>query len=99
MIRKSEEPGRNDPCPCGSGKKHKVCCLEKPVFGEGEMRQLLHILLSIVKGINIPQDTFDNYPKDAKVHAKYIEETKTWQIWPENPAKPGLQVPSRKIIT
>ena len=19
-------PGRNDPCPCGSGKKHKVCC-------------------------------------------------------------------------
>ena len=21
--------GRNDPCPCGSGKKYKVCCLEK----------------------------------------------------------------------
>jgi hypothetical protein len=21
--------GRNDPCPCGSGKKHKKCCLEK----------------------------------------------------------------------
>ena len=20
-------PGRNDPCPCGSGKKYKVCCL------------------------------------------------------------------------
>ena len=20
-------PGRNDPCPCGSGKKHKKCCL------------------------------------------------------------------------
>jgi len=19
-------PGRNDPCPCGSGKKHKHCC-------------------------------------------------------------------------
>ena len=19
--------GRNDPCPCGSGKKHKHCCL------------------------------------------------------------------------
>ncbi len=18
--------GRNDPCPCGSGKKHKLCC-------------------------------------------------------------------------
>ena len=21
--------GRNDPCPCGSGKKHKQCCLRK----------------------------------------------------------------------
>jgi hypothetical protein len=20
-------PGRNDPCPCGSGKKFKLCCL------------------------------------------------------------------------
>jgi len=20
--------GRNDPCPCGSGKKHKTCCLK-----------------------------------------------------------------------
>lgn len=22
--------GRNDPCPCGSGKKYKFCCLNKP---------------------------------------------------------------------
>ena len=21
--------GRNDPCPCGSGKKHKNCCMKK----------------------------------------------------------------------
>jgi len=20
------QPGRNDPCPCGSGKKYKKCC-------------------------------------------------------------------------
>ena len=26
-IVKEEEPGRNDPCPCGSGKKYKKCCL------------------------------------------------------------------------
>lgn len=24
-IRKTETPGRNDPCPCGSGKKYKKC--------------------------------------------------------------------------
>jgi len=25
QIRKAPEPGRNDPCPCGSGKKYKKC--------------------------------------------------------------------------
>jgi uncharacterized protein YecA (UPF0149 family) len=24
----SRKPGRNDPCPCGSGKKYKKCCLK-----------------------------------------------------------------------
>ena len=24
-----KEPGRNDPCPCGSGKKYKYCCMGK----------------------------------------------------------------------
>lgn len=25
----TQKPGRNDPCPCGSGKKYKQCCLSK----------------------------------------------------------------------
>ncbi len=25
-IVKDKEPGRNEPCPCGSGKKYKKCC-------------------------------------------------------------------------
>lgn len=25
-LIKDKEPGRNDPCPCGSGKKYKKCC-------------------------------------------------------------------------
>jgi preprotein translocase subunit SecA len=25
-VRKIEKVGRNDPCPCGSGKKYKKCC-------------------------------------------------------------------------
>ena len=25
-IRKPKKIGRNDPCPCGSGKKYKKCC-------------------------------------------------------------------------
>ena len=26
--RNAPRPGRNDPCPCGSGKKYKKCCLQ-----------------------------------------------------------------------
>lgn len=26
VIRKGTKIGRNDPCPCGSGKKYKKCC-------------------------------------------------------------------------
>ena len=25
-VKKAKKPGRNDPCPCGSGKKYKFCC-------------------------------------------------------------------------
>jgi uncharacterized protein YchJ len=28
-IEAKAEPGRNDPCPCGSGKKYKKCCWGK----------------------------------------------------------------------
>ena len=26
VVNKTKKPGRNDPCPCGSGKKYKYCC-------------------------------------------------------------------------
>ena len=28
-IHNDQVIGRNDPCPCGSGKKYKKCCLNK----------------------------------------------------------------------
>ena len=28
-VVKKAKVGRNDPCPCGSGKKYKNCCLDK----------------------------------------------------------------------
>ncbi|MCL2138677.1 MAG: YchJ family protein [Treponema sp.] len=29
VVRSEPKIGRNDPCPCGSGKKYKHCCLNK----------------------------------------------------------------------
>ena len=28
-VKKSKKVGPNDPCPCGSGKKYKKCCMQK----------------------------------------------------------------------
>ena len=28
-VHVEKKPGRNDPCPCGSGKKYKFCCGKK----------------------------------------------------------------------
>jgi uncharacterized protein YecA (UPF0149 family) len=29
VVRAEKKVGRNDPCPCGSGKKYKHCCMNK----------------------------------------------------------------------
>lgn len=29
FVREQKKIGRNDPCPCGSGKKYKQCCMNK----------------------------------------------------------------------
>lgn len=34
FVPRSAAVGRNDPCPCGSGKKYKKCCLNKDLNGE-----------------------------------------------------------------
>lgn len=34
-VRPEPKIGRNDPCPCGSGKKYKKCCLDKDEVGGG----------------------------------------------------------------
>lgn len=47
--------GRNEPCPCGSGKKYKSCCLIKPassiqyklIAGAGGIVLLICIVLLI----------------------------------------------------
>lgn len=31
-LVKNPRPGRNQPCPCGSGKKFKDCCINKKQY-------------------------------------------------------------------
>lgn len=36
IVRQHEKVGRNDPCPCGSGKKYKKCCYGKNADEEAD---------------------------------------------------------------
>lgn len=40
IVRDYKKIGRNEPCPCGSGKKYKNCCLPS---GKYEMTHEIHI--------------------------------------------------------
>jgi uncharacterized protein YecA (UPF0149 family) len=44
LLRAYDKVGRNDPCPCGSGKKWKKCCANstEPITSE-EARKLYAI--------------------------------------------------------
>jgi uncharacterized protein len=37
-VKRTSEPGRNDPCPCGSGKKYKKCCGSPTAGRSGEKK-------------------------------------------------------------
>ena len=34
VVHEGPRIGRNDPCPCGSGKKYKKCCMQKEKLAE-----------------------------------------------------------------
>lgn len=62
------QPSRNDPCPCGSGKKYKKCCMNnsQPVSGLQRLKNVRQI--SSVPGISniLMPSKADNAPKEAQ---------------------------------
>jgi hypothetical protein len=62
--------GRNEPCPCGSGKKYKKCCESKVTFSieEAQSEELERIL----------QVFYEEYPERRDV-SEYLEVVKKWK--------------------
>lgn len=66
----NEKIGRNDPCPCGSGKKYKSCCMNKPKPPPFKAK-----LLSQPKGVDLMSRTFGAQIEEAsKLFPKTSEE-------------------------
>ncbi len=63
--------GRNEPCPCGSGKKYKKCCLNKaqPVSGSSRLKNVKQIsnVSNVASAITSPAASAKGKVKETKV--------------------------------
>lgn len=71
VRRPAEKVGRNDPCPCGSGKKYKKCCHEKDLARLGNPSP-------------VPGVTMDEYLENAH---KYMSEEELGELRPHDIAR------------
>ncbi|MEG0383425.1 SEC-C domain-containing protein [Solibacillus cecembensis] len=62
--------GRNDPCPCGSGKKYKKCC-------EGKQQTTTAITVFNEEIENVLQTFYTNYPERKDIR-EFMELVKVW---------------------
>ena len=78
--------GRNDPCPCGSGKKYKKCCLANEV---ASVASLTWIFMRRTEGELIPtllEHAAKYYGQDAVAEA-----WDEFSLWKDVPIDPGSQ--------
>lgn len=76
LIRQGKA-GRNDPCPCGSGKKYKKCCLLK----QGEPK------LSAISDVeNALMERLFTYSYDRKFRGSFLQASgRYWRTEPKEP--------------
>lgn len=65
----TEKIGRNDPCPCGSGKKYKQCCHKKK-FPFGKKKFKASVISSGKKPPDLMERTFGNAIRGANGNDK-----------------------------
>lgn len=70
----TEKTGRNDPCPCGSGKKYKACCM-KSALPAGKRKFSASVITQPKQPIDLMERTFGNG----------IARTKEGYVPPEEP--------------
>jgi len=74
-----QKVGRNDPCPCGSGKKFKKCC---------EMKQKHKKLTAEVVSTSVPQSVTTQ--ETSKVSSLFFKRASLPKPPPEEPSKPVM---------
>lgn len=87
-LIKREKVGRNDPCPCGSGKKYKKCCLNKDEARRSEKTSATPQEIALRDQL-ISYSAKDRYKKDFE---------KAYQIFRRRPFKEPLILDEKEEI-
>ncbi|MCE9606764.1 MAG: SEC-C domain-containing protein [Planctomycetia bacterium] len=74
VVRRSPSVGRNDPCPCGSGKKYKKCCYGKDGFEESDLADSTGMSEARpnASAVSYPLATVAYYGPDDRVTTKIV---------------------------
>lgn len=79
----SAKINRNDPCPCGSGKKYKNCCLTKSSSPKKFKAKWLNVPQKKVEMVNLMERTFGNAIQNASKDEKPPQPPKSFSSNPE----------------
>jgi uncharacterized protein len=82
----TEKVGRNDPCPCGSGKKYKQCCIKKSTE-TGIKKKIKAVWVNKPnQGVNLMERTFGQAISDAS------QKTPSFLTPPSTPPEEGANL-------
>lgn len=79
----NEKTGRNDPCPCGSGKKFKNCCLNKSATPKKIKAKWLNSSQKEAEGVNLMERTFGQAIQQAAQQEKPPQPPQSFSVSPE----------------
>lgn len=87
----SEKPGRNDLCPCQSGKKFKNCCMGKSEFSSSVTKKKFTAKIISSGGIHQKQ-TDENTDQSNKGYVDYgtLLEKSYGKVWDDENETPPI---------
>lgn len=62
----SSEPNRNEPCPCGSGRKYKNCCQGKVSWRDNSLLMGAGVALLLIIGIVLASMAFSKLDQEGR---------------------------------
>ena len=74
--------GRNDPCPCGSGKKYKKCCMNKSEEQSQDTKIIIPVAQKNAQSVQtLVEEWFAEYPSYNTVAEQIVEHMKDSYSW------------------